>query len=192
MIPVGCFSIQRINIFRFIFIIFKKLCLHLDSCIFGKDRRRLTKSYLFNFHEKLYRSSSFSTGKTMGDIFARRDDKRWCFFTMKWTESLIIDSCFFGRYISVNNIKDLYTRLDVFTQRHTEKFLKNEGRYFWMMNSILSILDETVDIQNGENEISISFTCPSFMRREMASFFESHAIRTFMRRVSSLAVFSKS
>jgi hypothetical protein len=53
----------------------------------------------------------------MSNILGRRDDKRGAFFTMKWTESLIVDTCLLGGYIPIDDIKYLYARFDVLRER---------------------------------------------------------------------------
>gem|GEM_PF-6576819 len=69
---------------------------------------------------------------------------------MKRTEPLIVYSRLLRRNIPINDIEYLYTRFYVFTKGHVN--------YFLIINSILSIFDETCLIQKGENDISISFT----------------------------------
>ncbi len=61
-----------------------------------------------------------------------------------------------------------------------------------MMNSILSRFDDTRVSQKGEKDIATSCTRHSWMSRSIASFLVSHAIMTFMRRVSSFDEFSRS
>jgi hypothetical protein len=53
----------------------------------------------------------------MSNILGRRYDKRGTLFTMKWAESLVIDTCLLGRYIPIDDIKYLDTRFDVLGER---------------------------------------------------------------------------
>ena len=63
---------------------------------------------------------------------------------------------------------------------------------FFIMNSMLSRLDETCVIQNGEKRILTSRTCHSLISRVLASSLPSPAMMSFMRFVSSLVAFSRS
>ena len=116
MIPCCCLTIECIDITSFLIPTLRKICLELDSCFFCEKSDSFTKFNLFNLHEEIDRSSSFSTRKTMSNIFLWRYDKRRRLLTMKWTESFVIDSCFFHIDISRNDVEDIDTRFDVFTK----------------------------------------------------------------------------
>jgi hypothetical protein len=60
----------------------------------------------------------------MGNILGRRDNKRGTFFSMKWTESLVVDSCLLGRYIPIDDIEYLDARFDVLGEGQGE--IKNK------------------------------------------------------------------
>lgn len=116
MVPCCCLTIECIDVTSFLISTLRKIYLKLDSCFFCEKSDSFTKFNLFNLHEKINRSSSFSTRKTMSNIFLWRDHKRRGFLTMKRAKCFVIDSCFFHIDIPRYDVEDIDTRFDVFTK----------------------------------------------------------------------------
>ena len=133
MVPLCCLLVESIEILASLSLLWTILCLHLDSCLLCQDLDRLSEVDLLDLHEEIDRSSSLATREAVGYIFGGRYDKRWRLLTMKGTESLVVDTCLLGRYISIDDIEYLDTGFDVLSDCHVgmslldfSGFLKNK------------------------------------------------------------------
>ncbi len=102
--------------------------LELDSGFFGEHLYRLSELDLFDLREKLDRTSSFMTRKTVGDIFGRRDHERWSFLTMKRTTRLVVGSGFLHLDIATDEIYDVDLGVDLSRNRHGESIWDMDER----------------------------------------------------------------
>lgn len=113
VIPEGRLAIECIDILSFFLTLTHEVRLHLDPCLLRKDRNCFSEVDLLDLHEKSYRSPSLPTGETVSNILLGRDNKGWGLLTMKWAESLVVDSCLLRLDISIHDIEDVDTRFDL-------------------------------------------------------------------------------
>ena len=122
MIPLSCFFVELVEILASLRLLDRELSLHLDTCLLREYRDRLSEVYLLDLHEEVDRTSSLTTREAMGNILGRRDDERWTLLIVKWAESLVVDACLLGRYISIDDIEYLDARFDVLSESHGENY----------------------------------------------------------------------
>lgn len=75
MIPYRSITIECIDILSFLLFLLHEVSLELDTSLLREDGDCFSEIYLLDFHDEPDRSSSFSTGKAVSDIFRWRYDE---------------------------------------------------------------------------------------------------------------------